>query len=220
MWAADRPGVRVWTAGSATVVACPGLSARNRLVLHGDPDAVARLLRDEVLHHVGPSYRPMSYEQLLTDVAERLPEVNVVGRFAWMDTTEPVGGDTRTVRWLGDDDLDDVARLLDGNFPDSYAKPRGHGVRRWAAVADDKGLVAVAADAWPSRTVGLLAGVATRADARGQGHARTVCAFVVNQLLNDHERVALLADYWNVPAVTAYTRMGFALKGLAAAELT
>jgi len=210
----------VWTAGQATVVACPGLSARNRLVLHGDPDAVARLLRDQVLHHVDLSYRPMSYEHLLTDVAERLPEINVVGRFAWMDTIEPITGDTRTARWLADGELDDVARLLDDNFPDSYAKPRGHGVRRWAAVADDKGLVAVAADAWSSRTVGLLAGVTTRADARGQGHARTVCAFVVNQLLNDHERVALLADYWNVAAITAYANLGFVMKGLAAAELT
>jgi GNAT superfamily N-acetyltransferase len=210
----------VWTAGNATVVACPDLSTRDRLVMHGDPDAVARLLRDEVLGGLDRGYRPMGYEQLLTDVAERLPEIKVVGRFAWMDITERITRDTSKVRWLTDDELGEVAKLLQDNFPDSYAKPRGHGVRRWAAIRDERGLVAVAADAWSSSSVGLLADVATRADARGQGHASTVCAFVVNQLLSDHNRVALLADYWNVAAITAYTNLGFVMKGLAAAELT
>ncbi|MGK5677731.1 GNAT family N-acetyltransferase [Actinoplanes sp. URMC 104] len=217
MWAADRPGVRVWTRPGATAVACPDLSRHDRLAIHGDPDAVARLL-EHVLPEAGPTFRPVGAEDLVLAVAERLPTVEVRARFGWMDTTRvpPVAG---AGGWLDDSALPEVRALLDEAAPDSYAVPGGTGVRRWAGLRDAGGaLVAVAADAWSSPGVGFVAGVATRPDQRGRGRAATLCAFVTSELLAGRPRVALLVDYWNVAAVAVYRRLGFALRPVAAAH--
>jgi predicted GNAT family acetyltransferase len=57
-----------------------------------------------------------------------------------------------------------------------------------------------------------------RSDQRGRGRAATLCAFVTGELLAGRDRVALLADYWNVAAVATYRKLGFCLKPLAAAH--
>ncbi|MCY1142361.1 GNAT family N-acetyltransferase [Actinoplanes sp. Pm04-4] len=215
-WAADRPGVRIWIERAAVVVAAPGLSRRDRLAIHGEPRALAALL-SRVLPEVGPDYRPFGAEATVIGTAELMPELSVAGRFAWMETSAaPVGGKGE---WLAEDDLPEVAALLEKDFPDSYARPGAPGVTRWAGQRDEAGaLAAVAADAWSSPRIGLLAGVATRADQRGRGRAATLCAFLVGELLTGRERVALLADYWNAAAVATYRKLGFDLKPLAAAH--
>jgi len=216
-WSAEQPGARRWDRPGATAIAVPDLSRRDRLAIHGEPAAVAGLVR-EVLPAVGPTYRPLGAEDLVVEVADRVPDLEVAGRFAWMDVTVPVGG--AGGGWLTDAELPEVAALLDTDFPDSFARPGGRGVRRWAGVRDGSGrLVAVAADAWSTSSVGFLAGVATRADLRGRGLARAVCGFVVDDLLAGRDRVALFADYWNVAAVTTYSRMGFDLRPVAAARV-
>ncbi|GIF08156.1 GNAT family N-acetyltransferase [Actinoplanes siamensis] len=92
-------------------------------------------------------------------------------------------------------------------------------MRRWAGLRDDGGrLVAVAADAWSTVETGFLAGVTTRPDARGRGLAADLCAFATDELLAGRERVALLADYTNVPAVRTYQRLGFRIRRVAAAR--
>jgi ribosomal protein S18 acetylase RimI-like enzyme len=218
LWAADQPGARFWIRAGAMAVACADLCHYDRVAIHGDPAAVAALLRDEVLPEVGPTYRPVGAEDLVVAVAARLPQLKVAGRFAWMETTAPVDR-KQAGRWLFDDELDGVSALLDEHFPKSYARPGGHGVYRWAGLHDvDGNLVAVAADAWTTPAVGFLAGVVTHPLLRGRGIAQALCAYVTNELAAGRTRVALLADYDNVAAVTAYRKLGFDLRPLAAAR--
>jgi GNAT superfamily N-acetyltransferase len=219
-WAAGQPGARIWERAGAVAVACADLSRRDRLAVSGDPPAVARLLA-EVLPAVGPSFRPLGAEELLTEVAGRLPGLEVAGRFAWMDTTEPVPGETTPgVRWLSEPETPEVSALLGEAFPGSYAQPGAPGVRRWAGLRDTGGrLLAVAADAWSTPAVGFLAGVTTRPEVRGRGLASALCAFTTNELLAGRDRVALFADYWNVAALSTYRKLGFALRPVAAAHV-
>ncbi|GAA0499343.1 hypothetical protein Ade02nite_83100 [Paractinoplanes deccanensis] len=222
IWAADRPEARVFARAGAVAVACPDLSRRDRMPVHGDPDAVADLLRD-VLPLVGPSYRPLGDEALLTAVAERLPTVEVAGRFGWMDTARPpaYGGGEEQPHWLGPGELAEVTALLADAFPESYARPGGSGVRRWAGVRGaDGALLAVAADAWSSARVGFLAGVATATGTRGRGLAASLCSFVTRELLAGRDRVALFVDYWNSAALATYEKLGFALRPIAAAHVS
>ncbi len=217
LWAAGRPGVRVWAEPGAVVVAAPALSRRDRLAIHGEPGPLAVLLK-RVLPEVGPQYRPFGYEATVVETAERLPGLSVAGTFAWMETASPPSGNSAG-EWLADDELPQVTALLERDFPDSYARPGLPGVTRWAGLrAEDGTLAAVAADAWSSPRVGLLGGVATRSDQRGRGRAATLCAFVTSELLIGRDRVALLADHWNVAAVATYRKLGFRSKPLAAAH--
>jgi ribosomal protein S18 acetylase RimI-like enzyme len=45
------------------------------------------------------------------------------------------------------------------------------------------------------------------------------CSFVVEALLAEHDRVGLSVDSWNAPAIAAYRRLGFQMRGLAAARI-
>ncbi len=247
VWAGQglRPGVRAWagTLGAASgeasrdaapdaarglatggpgadavAVACRDLSRRDRLAVCGTPRAVARLLRD-VVPQVGPGFRPVGDEALLAALAGAVPGLVVEAGFVWMDTAAPVPGGAG-VAWLPEADLPEVRALLDRAAPDSYARPGGTGVRRWAGWRDPGGaLLAVAADAWSAPEVGFLAGVATDPRARGRGLAGAVCAFVTNALLVEHGRVGLMVDDWNTGALAVYRRLGFRLRRVAAARL-
>jgi GNAT superfamily N-acetyltransferase len=214
-WAAAQPAARTWRAAGAVAVACPDLSRRNRLAVHGDADAVVALL-GEVLPEVGPSYRPLGDEDLITEVAGRVPGLAKVGRFAWMDVTAPVTGPAAGA-WT--DDLDDVTGLLSEAFPESYAWPGGSGVRRWAGLWDHDGaLVATAADAWSVPEIGFIAGVATRVRARGRGLGTTLCAFLTDELIKGRGRVALLVDGDNAAAIRTYEKLGYRMRPIAAAR--
>jgi GNAT superfamily N-acetyltransferase len=209
-----RPGVRVFTRGDATAVACPNVSKRDRLTVTGSVPDVVALVR-EVMPELGPAYRPTGDEALITAITPAVPGLEFAGRFAWMDTTRPVGAGKGS--WLAD--TGEVADLLAEAFPASHAWPGGDGVRRWAGIRDGRRLVATAADAWSVPGIGFLAGVATRPDVRGRGLATAICSFVTNELLREHDRVALFADYWNAAAIATYTRLGFGLRPLAAAKV-
>jgi ribosomal protein S18 acetylase RimI-like enzyme len=217
VWARQdgRPGVRAWSAPGAVAVACPDLSRRDRLAVHGDPDAVAGLLTREVLPRVGPTYRPLGDETLIAALADRVPQVRMAGRFGWMDVTAPVTPGRG--EWLDDDAA--VGRLLEVAFPDSYARPGGSGVRRWAGIRDGGDLLATAAEAWSSADIGFIAGVTTHPAARGRGLAAALCGFVTDELLRDRRRVALFVDHWNTAALRTYERLGFTLRRLGVAEL-
>ena len=219
-WVAGQPGARFWERPGAIAVACADLYRHDRLAIAGEPEAVARLLGDEVLAAVGPTFRPVGDEELVVEVARRLPSLTVEGRFGWMDVTAPVPA-TDGASWLSEDELPQVMALIEEFFPGSWARPDRPGVHRWAGVRGDDGrLLAIAADAWSTAETGLIAGVATRADARGRGLARQVCAFVTNELLAGRDRVALIVDYWNQPALHAYGKLGFVLRRLAAAAVS
>jgi ribosomal protein S18 acetylase RimI-like enzyme len=172
-----------------------------------------------MLPQVGLGFRPVGDERLLSALADAVPELTLEARFVWMDTATPAPGGAG-VAWLADADLAEVGALLDRAAPESYARPGGTGVRRWAGWRDPGGaLLAVAADAWSAPEVGFLAGVATDPPARGRGLAGAVCAFVTNALLAEHGRVGLMVDDWNTGALAVYRRLGFRLRRIAAARL-
>ncbi|MEV6301804.1 GNAT family N-acetyltransferase [Actinoplanes sp. NPDC051861] len=220
-WALAAQDARVWRRPDAVVVACPDLSHWDRLVMGGDPAALAELV-GEVLPEVGGNFRPFGDEELVADVVGRVPGLAVSARFAWMETLEPVGAGVRggvSAEWLGEDSWPEVSALLEESFPDSYAKPGGAGVRRWAGIRDEGGrLVAVLAEAWSTEEIGFLAGVTTRPEVRGRGLGAELCAFATDELLGSRERVALIVDYWNVAAVATYRKLGFSTRPVAAAR--
>ncbi|WP_433826109.1 GNAT family N-acetyltransferase [Actinoplanes sp. CA-015351] len=228
-WAAAAPGARVFRKLGATVVACADLAHWDRLVIAGDPDALAALI-GEVVPETGPSFRPFGPEDLVTAVADRMPDLEVSARFAWMDRDSPVSGTTSAssrarsttpagAAWLTEAEWPEVTELLKESFSDSYAWPGASGVERWAGIRDQDGrLLAVTADAWSTPAIGFMAGVATRREARGRGLGAELCAFAADELLAGRDRVALLADYDNTAAVATYRKLGFVTRPVAAAR--
>ncbi|MEV0897873.1 GNAT family N-acetyltransferase [Actinoplanes sp. NPDC049802] len=219
-WALAAPEARVWRRPGAVVVACPDLSHWDRLVMNGDAAALAALL-PEVLAGTGETFRPFGTEELVTEVVARVPGLEVSAAFAWMERTAPVARTVDGAVWLGEEDWAEVTALIDEAYPESYARPGGAGVRRWAGIRDGEGaLLTVAAEAWSTAEIGFLSGVATRPSARGRGLGAAICAFVADELLTGRERVALLVDYWNTAALATYSRLGFATRRVAAARRT
>ncbi|MFF4193595.1 GNAT family N-acetyltransferase [Nonomuraea sp. NPDC001831] len=118
-------------------------------------------------------------------------------------------GPTSAVGWLDGAAEREIAALLAGDAPSSYAVPGAAGVRRWAGVRVGRELAAVAADAWSAPSVGLLAGVATAARFRGRGLAERVCGWMSSQLVATHGRAALMVDDVNAAAIKVYERIGY-----------
>ncbi len=113
-----------------------------------------------------------------------------------------------------------MAALLAAEAPDSYAVPGLEGVCRWAGVRVEGRLAAVAAEAWSAPTVGLLAGVATRARFRGRGLAERVCRWVSRELVAARGRAALMVDDDNAAAIRVYERIGFRRRRVLASRVT
>ncbi|MGP3931954.1 GNAT family N-acetyltransferase [Nonomuraea sp. KM88] len=229
VWAAQglRDGARAWALGEAVVAACPQVSRRDRLAVRGGAVHAAELVR-HALAELGPSYRPLGEAALMREMTARLDGLEVAGRFSWMsletdlagtagaDGTVGTVGDDGGVGWLEDDDMAQVVSLLAAEAPSSYAVPGLAGVRRWAGVRTGGELAAVAADAWSAPTVGLLAGVATRARHRGTGLAGRVCRWVSRELVAVYGRAALMVDDDNPAAIRVYERLGYRRRRVAA----
>src|SRR5207249_5135182 len=71
--------------GDAVAVASPELSKHDRLSVRGPAAAVARVVT-EVYAEVGTSFRPFGDEQLIRDLADRVPGMSFAAAFGWMDT--------------------------------------------------------------------------------------------------------------------------------------
>ena len=212
---------RAWTGADrrAVAVAAPALSARDRLVLHGDPDSAARLV-EAVLSEVGPAFRPLGDRALVEQVAQQVPALTYVGSFGWMDgTAADIGpAPASTAAWLPRTAEPEVAALLQRHYPGSYAKPGIPGVRRWAGIRDDTGaLVAVGADAWSAPTVGLVGGIAVRPAARGRGTGRRLVGFLLAEAVRGYGRAALMVDDDNDPALRLYKSLGLRYRPVGAA---
>lgn len=218
LWAGQGLGgsVRAWRSGEAVVVATPDLSKHDRLSVWGDVGDLATLTR-QALADVGPGFRPFGDEQLIRELAERVPQLAFRASFGWMDTAEAPSL-TTSAAWLDGDA--GVEAMLREAAPGSYAWPGRSGIRRWAALTDEAGgLLSVAADAWSAPQVGFIAGVATKAVARGRGLSGQVCAFVTAELMKAHGRVGLMVDRDNAPAISVYRRLGYTYRAVAAASV-
>ncbi len=220
LWTAQGmlTGARAWALGDAAAVVCRAVSRRDRLALRGSPADVAELVRRIRPQVAG--FNPVADEALIDALVERVDGFELVARLGWMETTAPaaVAG---AGAWLRDDETPEVSALLAAEHPGSWAKPGDSGVRRWAGLRDSAGtLRAVAADAWSVPEVGFVAGVVTRASARGRGLGTTLCGFVTDELIKDCGRVALLVDHANAAAIRTYDKLGYRMRRIAAARLT
>lgn len=228
VWAAQgmKPGVRAWVYGDAIAVASPRIARRDRLVIRGDLAHVIPLVR-HALAEVGPSFRPLGDAALVHEVARAIDELRPPVDFSWMSTRtparpnpprSPAPASASDPCWLDADEEPEVADLLKEANPDSYAFPGRPGIRRWAGIRDSLGgaLLAVAADAWSTPGLGLIAGVATAVSARRRGLGERVCRFVMEALLAEHGRVALMVDDGNHTAIGIYRRLGFVRRRIAA----
>ncbi|WP_218007237.1 GNAT family N-acetyltransferase [Microtetraspora fusca] len=226
VWAAQgmRPGVRAWALGDAVAVASPGASRRDRLAIRGSAKCALPLAR-YALAEAGPTYRPFGDAELVRAISAGVEGLTEAVGFSWMVTRSapPPRGEAAgdgEAGWLRPRADPEIATLLADANPSSYAVPGVERVSRWAGVRDVSGeLVVVAADAWSAPTVGLMAGVATAAPARGRGLAERVCRFVTRALVAEHGRAALMVDDWNDSAIRLYERLGYARRCVAANRL-
>ncbi|MFI1103440.1 GNAT family N-acetyltransferase [Streptomyces melanogenes] len=229
LWAAQglTGSSRAWASedGRAFAVAVPDLSRHDRLAVSGPVESLAPLVAG-VLAETGPSFRPLGDETTVRPLLDALPRLRPVATFGWMERTRPLSyteacvADEGKARWLADEDAEEITALLAEAFPGSYAVPGAPGVGRWAGTRDDAGrLTAVAALAWPSPEVGLLAGVAVHPSARGRGLARTVVAKVLAEALAAHGTAGLMVDRANDAAIRLYEGLGFAYRRFLVAEL-
>ncbi|MBB4946499.1 GNAT superfamily N-acetyltransferase [Kitasatospora gansuensis] len=220
LWAAQglRGGARAFRHGGAVAVASPGLSGRDRIAVRGPLSDAVPLVRG-VLDRCGPSYRPLGDRALLAELAEPVGH-RYLGSFGWMSVTGSLSPATgaAAARWLTPAELPEAAALLDRHFASSYAHPGRPGATAWAGVRDEADrLTAIAADAWSSPEVGLLAGVATDpSHGRGRGHAEAACRLVLDTQLRRSGRAALLVDSWNTAAIRLYRRLGLEWREIAA----
>lgn len=216
MWNAQdlgtTPGTRAWTCGEAVVAAAPAVSRRDRLAVWGDAGDAIELVA-YALAELGPSYRPWGERELMHRVAAKVDGLAVAGAFSWMSLPAGAALEGEAAgSWLPAAAESEVAALLAAHAPDSYARPGVPGVRRWAGLRAGGELVAVAADAWPAPTVGLLAGVATAAAYRGRGLAERVCRWVTRELVSSYGRAALMVDDDNAAAIAVYERIGYRIR--------
>lgn len=150
----------------------------------------------------------MGERSLVRDVVAKVAGLEFGGAFSWM-SLGVAPGPVEGVGWLSPGAEAEVAGLLAGSAPHSYAVPGMAGVRRWAGVRVGGELAAVAADAWSAPEVGLLAGVATAARFRGRGLAERVCRWVSARLVEEYGRAALMVDDDNASALGVYGRIGY-----------
>lgn len=212
---------RAWRSpdGTAVAIAAPDLAVRDRLVVHGRADAAVSLVR-AVLAETGPEYRPLGDRALIGALAAGLPELSAVGSFGWMSCRgpHPVPLPDPRAHWLADAELPEAAALLEISLPRSVAWPGESGIEGWAGIRDEGGgLLATAALAWPGPDVGLLAGVAVRPDAQGQGLGRGICALVLRQVLDRCGAAALMVEDANPAALGLYRGLGMRYQPVAVA---
>lgn len=221
-WAAGGRESVGWACDKALGVFGADLSTRDRLVVRGDAEAVS-VLADHVLaqHHIG--VRVNGDAAVINALGGIRPDLVVSEEFGWMQVTagqlrRPGPSASDPAEWLPADAEAEVAALLEDNFPASEAKPGGTGVRRWAGIRQNGVLVATACEAWSAPTVGFMAGVATTSSARGRGLARTLCAAVLDQLIAEHGRAALMVDLWNTAAIRLYEGLGMTMRPIRSAR--
>jgi GNAT superfamily N-acetyltransferase len=177
---------------------------------------------DEVnLSAVGPVPDVMAIVEGLADLdawmsvptvaAEAIPEDLLADRHEWAFrwTTRPTGTPRDAAAWLSHADDADVSALLAEGFPDASVTVGHRRAHRWAGIRDARGrLLACAVDATEEPSVGFVASITTRPDARGRGLGTLVTGWLVDRLVEEHGRAALWVHQDNLAARLVYDRLG------------
>ncbi|MFP5333910.1 MAG: GNAT family N-acetyltransferase [Actinomycetes bacterium] len=211
-----RPGTLVasWTSRSATGLLQVGRAGVPTLTVVGRPDDAAPLVLDVLARH-GEVSRVTLPLGTLPRLPGELPGARRLGDGAdwdWCWTTEPPPAQPgeEAVRRLTDDDLPEVARLLEAASPRTSARPGDPHVRGWWGLRDGGSLVACAASTELVDGVPHLAGVAVRPRHRGAGLGGAVTAAVTRAVLIAGAKVCTLGMYAdNEPARRVYARLGY-----------
>lgn len=211
MWAAQGllSGGGAWAKAGAIVVGCPALSGRDRLIVHGSAAPAADLVH-VAIEALGPGYAVIGDPPLMKSLLSRITWLEPRGYFGWMDgISRPRHDPVHQARWLSRQEWGAADTVLSLAYPDSFARPGGPGVSRWAGIRDAAGsLTSIAADAWSTPGLGFVAGLAVVPAARRTGQGRDVCAFVLESLLAAHGRVAMMVRDWNEAAISIYAGLG------------
>ncbi|NDL60004.1 GNAT family N-acetyltransferase [Phytoactinopolyspora mesophila] len=217
-WAAQRLGRSgaAFAHGDAVAVTVPALNRHDRFVFRGAV-ADAEVLIRQLLPALPDSYRALTGAELAHPVLDRVPELQLVAEFGWMETKSINATASETVSWLGPDALPEATALIERVYPGAYVHPGESPEHRWAGMRDETGrLVAVVSDACTGGGVGFISGLVTDPEFRGRGYGRAVTSFVANELLNTYGRVALMVDNNNDDALRLYRAMGFVGETVAA----
>jgi ribosomal protein S18 acetylase RimI-like enzyme len=217
-WAAQRLGTSgtAYAHGDAVAVAVPALNRHDRLVFRGTP-ADAEVLVQRLLPTLPGSYRALSGAALAHTVLARVPSLQLVAEFGWMETKSINPAASDGAGWLGAKELPEAAALIERVYPAAYVHPGESPDHRWAGMRDETGqLAAVVSDACTGGGVGFISGLVTDPRLRGRGYGRAVTSFVAGELLSTYGRVALMVDNNNQAALRLYRAMGFVGETVAA----
>lgn len=197
---------RAWADAGAVVVQAPDLFLRDRLIVHG---AAAVPLVRKVLAVVGTSHQVMGAPEVVDALVDAEPSWAPFLDLGWMESTalarEPEPG---SAHWLTEADWPEVRDFLAEEAPGSFVRPGVSGPQRWAGIRDGGALRSVAGLGWSAPAVGVIAGVATSRDRRGQGLGRRICEFVIAEALREHGVAALFVHRTNPGARALYERLG------------
>lgn len=137
-----------------------------------------------------------------------------VGRdwdWMWTDDAPPTQPAEGAVSWLGSEDEQEIASLLEEVSPGASTWPGDGRAQRWAGLrAPDGRLAATLADTSRHEAVGEVSSVATAYGYRGRGYAAALVAWTTRQFFTAGAELATLGMYAdNATARRLYERLGY-----------
>ncbi len=164
----------------------------------------AHALPDRFYAHLSPGLEPALADRF----AGELMNVNLKLGLAELRAA-PVARDA--VIALSSRDGERAARFYAAHYPGCYFEPANLARGPHVALADERGLVAIAGVHVysPAMRVAAIGNVATRGDARGLGHARLLTGALCRELLREVDVIGLNVRADNAPALACYRGLGF-----------
>lgn len=120
-------------------------------------------------------------------------------------------GDERSIRRLGEGDLEGLTAFYDEAFPQSYFEERMVATGKYFGwIADDRLAGAAGVHVYsPEYKIAVIGNVATHPDYRGRGIATRLTSRLAGELAEEGLTVCLNVMVANVPALRCYEKLGF-----------